>query len=73
MLKIDPKDDIFFTATMARVLESQGRLDDALTVYRILLDSRPSDASLKESVERLLGRASSRGGAGTGAQAGGGR
>ncbi len=62
MLKVDPKDDMFFTATMAEVLEAQGRLDDALTVYKILLVASPGDAGLEQSVARLLHRAAKRAG-----------
>ena len=48
-----PKDDMFFTRTMAEILEKQGHMEDALTIYKILLDSNPRDQVLRDSVERL--------------------
>ncbi|MFZ3072144.1 MAG: hypothetical protein WA162_02735 [Thermodesulfobacteriota bacterium] len=56
MRKVKANDDIFFTVTMAEVLEKQNRLDDALMIYKILLDSKPNDDALKQSIERLKGR-----------------
>ncbi len=50
-------DDIFFTRTMAEVLEGQGRLEDALVIYKILADTSPHDPELKEKIERLRGLA----------------
>ena len=61
MQKVKANDDIFFTVTMAEILEKQGRLDDALTIYKILLDSKPGDCALKASVERLKARAQGKG------------
>ncbi len=57
---IKADDDIFFTRTMAEVLEGQGRLEDALVIYKILADTSPDDPELKERVERLMGLARSR-------------
>lgn len=51
-------DDIFFTRSMAEVLEKQGHLEDALMVYKILSDSSPWDESLKAKVESLMKTAS---------------
>lgn len=46
-------DDIFFTRSMAEVLEKQGHLEDALMIYKILSDSSPWDEALKSKVENL--------------------
>ncbi|MBI5562593.1 MAG: hypothetical protein HY894_07075 [Deltaproteobacteria bacterium] len=48
-------DDIFFTKSMAEILEKQGHYEDALTIYKILLDSAPggADESLAEKVRTL--------------------
>lgn len=51
--RLVPKDDMFFTRTMAEILEKQGHMEDALTIYKILLDSNPHDQVLRDSVERL--------------------
>ncbi|MCK4846052.1 MAG: hypothetical protein KAS88_00155 [Deltaproteobacteria bacterium] len=48
-----PKDDIFFTKTMAEVLESQGRLGDAMAIYRILLAETPDSSELEDKVKGL--------------------
>lgn len=53
MADVRAKDDIFFTKTMAEVLERQGRLEDALVIYKILADSRPGDETIARSIERL--------------------
>lgn len=57
MAKIKAGDDIFFTVTMAEVLEGQGLYEDALMIYKILLDTDPADASLPVRIERLKGLA----------------
>lgn len=46
-------DDIFFTVTMAEVLEKQGHLEDALMIYKILADSAPWDQTLAYRIEKL--------------------
>ncbi len=46
-------DDIFFTRTMAEILEKQGCLEDALMIYKILSNSSPEDKALAERIERL--------------------
>lgn len=46
-------DDIFFTVSMAEVLEGQGHYEDALVIYKILSDSNPGEASLGASMDRL--------------------
>jgi hypothetical protein len=63
-------DDIFFTVTMAEILEDQGHFEDALMIYKILADSSPWDETLTrkiESLKELAGRrrhrAAARGGA----------
>ncbi len=48
-----PEDDIFFTRTMAEVLEKQGHIEDALMIYRILAGSNPEDAHLAERIKTL--------------------
>lgn len=50
-------DDIFFTGTMAEVLEKQGLYEDALMIYKILADTSPWDQSLNYKIERLKGLA----------------
>ncbi|MBI5599521.1 MAG: hypothetical protein HY890_07260 [Deltaproteobacteria bacterium] len=52
-LRLARKDDIFFTRTMAEILEKQGRMEDALTIYKILSDSNPEDSATAEMVKRL--------------------
>ncbi|MBI5559756.1 MAG: hypothetical protein HY883_00565 [Deltaproteobacteria bacterium] len=51
--KLNVKDDIFFTRSMAEVLERQGCMEDALAIYKILSDSSPEDPSLREKVKSL--------------------
>lgn len=46
-------DDIFFTRTMADILEKQGHHEDALTIYKILLDSHPGDSLIEDKVKTL--------------------
>lgn len=60
MANIKAGDDIFFTKTMAEVLEKQGYYDDALTIYKILADSAQADAAIAEKIERLKGIAEKR-------------
>lgn len=61
MSNIKAGDDIFFTATMAEVLEKQGLYEDALMVYKILADTNPWDQSLSFRIERLKALAAGRG------------
>ena len=54
---------LFFTRTMADVLERQGHMEDALVIYKMLLDKNPQDETLKDKVEKLkalAGRARAR-------------
>ena len=46
-------DEVFFTVTMAEVLERQGRMEDALVIYRYLAERTPGDDSLRRRIERL--------------------
>lgn len=46
-------DDIFFTRTMAEILEKQGHYEDALTIYKILIDSHHGDPVIEEKVRTL--------------------
>lgn len=57
MANIKAGDDIFFTVTMAEVLEKQGHYEDALMIYKILVDTTPWDQSLNFRIERLKGLA----------------
>lgn len=60
MTEVRAGDDLFFTATMAEVLEKQGYFEDALTIYKILLDSDPADKgveSLRLKISALKGLA----------------
>lgn len=43
----------FVTETMAELYLQQGHREEALRVYRALLDQRPGDASLRDKVESL--------------------
>ena len=43
----------FVTETMAELYLSQGHRDEALRVYRALLDQRPDDAQLRSKFEKL--------------------
>lgn len=38
---------------MADVLERQGHMEDALVIYKMLLDKNPEDETLKDKVEKL--------------------
>jgi hypothetical protein len=53
MKEIRPADDMFFTVTMAEILERQGQLEDALAIYKILRKSRPHDERIAEKMEKL--------------------
>ena len=55
MSNIRAGDDIFFTLTMAEVLEKQGHFEDALMVYKILADTNPSDTALRSRIDALKG------------------
>jgi len=57
MGNIKAGDDMFFTATMAEVLEKQGLYEDALMIYKILADTSPWDQSLNFRIEKLKGLA----------------
>ncbi|GMR04758.1 MAG: hypothetical protein BMS9Abin23_0665 [Thermodesulfobacteriota bacterium] len=46
-------DDIFFTRTMAEVLEKQGFYEDALMIYKIIADSRPGDPEMERKIQSL--------------------
>ncbi|MFQ5465266.1 MAG: hypothetical protein ACE5EI_04995 [Thermodesulfobacteriota bacterium] len=46
-------DDIYFTESMAEVLEKQGHLDDALMMYKILADNSPRNEALRRKVASL--------------------
>lgn len=63
MGKLGSGDDIFFTVSMAEILEKQGHLEDALMIYKILADNSPWDETLNHKVERLKELAVSRRGA----------
>jgi hypothetical protein len=53
MGNIKAGDDMFFTITMAEVLEEQGLYEDALMIYKILIDTTPWDQSLNLRIEKL--------------------
>lgn len=53
MANIKAGDDIFFTVTMAEILEKQGHYEDALMIYKILADTTPWDQSINFRIERL--------------------
>ncbi len=54
----DPvSEEMFFTPTMARLLETQGHFDDALFVYKILSRRSPENEGVLEGVKRLEERA----------------
>ncbi len=48
---------MFFTTTMAEVLEEQGHYEDALMIYKILADTSPWDQSLSQRIDKLKGLA----------------
>ncbi|MEE9614408.1 MAG: hypothetical protein V3W31_05565 [Thermodesulfobacteriota bacterium] len=60
--RVRPSDDVFFTATMAELLEKQGQMEDALMIYKILSDSDPGNMLLSERVDRLKALAGRRSG-----------
>ena len=47
---VRPEDDIFFTHTMAKLLEDQGEMEDAFTIYKILAAAAPEDEVLNGKV-----------------------
>ena len=53
MGNIKAGDDMFFTITMAEVLEDQGHYEDALMIYKILVDTTPWDQSLNLRIDKL--------------------
>ncbi len=53
-------EELFFTRTMAVVLESQGQMEDALVIYKMLADADPGDKTLIEKVARLKAMAGRR-------------
>lgn len=46
MGSIKSSDDIFFTKSMAEILEGQGKFEDALMIYNILKNSPDSNESV---------------------------
>lgn len=46
----------FVTETMAELYEQQGHRDEALRVYRALLDQRPNDQQIRSRIEQLEGK-----------------
>lgn len=52
--------DIYFTKTFASVLKDQGRLEDALTIYKILKDKSPEDEELDKLITELKNLAKSK-------------
>ena len=46
----------FVTETMAELYEQQGHRDEALRVYRALLEQRPNDAHIRSRIEQLEGK-----------------
>jgi hypothetical protein len=59
MSKLKSDADIYFTQTMAEVLEEQGHFEDALMIYKILADTNPWDETLTFKVNRLMSKADS--------------
>jgi hypothetical protein len=53
-------EDLFFTRTMAVILERQGHMEDALFIYKMLSDADPEDKTLTEKVEKLKALAGKR-------------
>ncbi len=41
------------TITMAKIYEKQGHFDDAVTIYRKLLEKNPQNSEYKKAIERL--------------------
>ncbi len=50
---VSPEDDIFFTRPMAGLLEDQGQMEDAFTIYKILAAAAPEDQVLSSKVRDL--------------------
>jgi len=53
MSEIKAGDDMYFTRTMAEVLEGQGFLEDALMIYNILAVTNPSDEEIARKITSL--------------------
>jgi hypothetical protein len=60
MGKVKAQDDIFFTQSMAEVLEKQGLFEDALMIYKIIADTTPWDETIEHKIKRLKGLADKR-------------
>ncbi|MEK6791244.1 MAG: hypothetical protein AABY45_06030 [Deltaproteobacteria bacterium] len=43
-------DDMYFTESMAHVLQQQGHYEDALTIYKILADTSPENETFRVKV-----------------------
>ncbi len=57
MSSIASGDDLFFTQSMAEVLEKQGYLEDALVIYKMLADTSPLNETLRQKVQSLKDQA----------------
>ncbi|MCB2148498.1 MAG: tetratricopeptide repeat-containing protein [Deltaproteobacteria bacterium] len=44
-------DKTFYTVTMARVYADQGRFEEAVRIYRYLLDQTPDRSDLRQALE----------------------
>lgn len=44
-------DKTFYTATMARLLNSQGKYEEAARIYRHLLEQAPDRADIRQALE----------------------
>ena len=49
-------DKTFFTVTMARVYADQGRYEEAVRIYRYLLDQTPDRSDLRQALEEATSK-----------------
>ncbi len=47
-------DKTFFTVTMAKLLNSQGRYEEASRIYRHLLDQDPDQVDIRQALEAAV-------------------
>lgn len=46
-------DEVFYTSTMAKVYENQGRFEEAVRIYRYLLNREPNRKDLSDALDKL--------------------
>lgn len=47
------EDEVFYTQTMAKVYENQGKYEQAVKIYRYLIDREPNRSDLADALYKL--------------------